>query len=67
MMVSPKEHAVRTEKLIMIEQAMTELSLTFSREKNVFLVKESSHNEGVRPSTDGSHTSCRQRPSPNQA
>lgn len=46
-MVSRKDHALRTEKLSIIAQAVTELGLAFSRDLNVFVVKEYSHNEGV--------------------
>jgi DNA-binding LacI/PurR family transcriptional regulator len=46
-MVSSRDHALRTEKLAIIERTMNKLNLAFSRDSSVFVVKEYSHNEGV--------------------
>jgi len=46
--VSPKNHAIRTQKLLTIEQAIRRYQLDFSHDKHLYYVKEYSHTEGMR-------------------
>ncbi|MFC1942546.1 TIR domain-containing protein [Chloroflexota bacterium] len=46
-MVSPKNHAIRMEKLSIIEEATHNFGLNFSHSNHVYYVKEYSHAEGM--------------------
>lgn len=47
-MVNPKNHAIRMEKLSIIEEAIHNFDLNFSHHSHVYYVKEYSHAEGMR-------------------
>lgn len=47
-MVSPKDHAIRTQKLRTIQQAIKKHELDFDPDRHLYSIKEYSHTEGMR-------------------